>query len=60
MVSSIATIVTRSGGAFTPRASVRTSDNADSIRSRNRKWPLVWPSQIAPAHNPVQSNATRI
>jgi len=43
MVSSIATIVTRSGGAFTPRASVRTSVNADSSRSRNRRWPLVWP-----------------
>ena len=40
------------------RSRVRSMPN--SSRSRNRKWPLLWPSQIAPAHNPVQSNATRI
>src|SRR5262245_7648155 len=56
----MATMVTRSGGAFTPRASVRRSVNADSTRSRNRKWPLLWPSHIAPAQSAVQSNATRI
>ena len=59
MASSIATIVTTSAAPLR-RAPAFAHLIMPSSRSRNRKWPLVWPSHIAPAQNPVQSNAARI
>src|SRR4051794_19832505 len=53
-------MVTKSGGAATPRASVRRSVNVDSSRSSIGKRPLECPYHIAAAHNPVQTSATRI